>query len=237
MPSPNFPNPGNIPDMSLGERKDAPSPIQPISEVSPAPSPPLAPPRSTPEDPNTYNVQPRPIPLDAKLPAGTPAPEHWRGGDRVLAPWEPIFLYPGVIREIKEDEAKGDEALIEFDDGGEGWVFVYSLCPVEVKVGQQIQARRNNGPTYFGAEVLEVSGEDIRVRFDSGGTEWTSLSTLRFPCIENGPGALATKLAPWQSPAGAPPATGGGIPSWVITIGIIVLLAFFRIGCRAMMQN
>jgi hypothetical protein len=157
---------------------------------------------------------------------------NWREGDAVLAPWEPMFLYPGRIRQILADEAKGDQALIAFDDGGEGWVYLYSLCPYEIKNGQEVEVRRRNGTQYFAGEIVEVGDEDVRVRYGEGDVEWAPIFTIRVPCIENGPGASATRLAPWQPQY--PTDQGGGVPSWVYTVGVIVLVIFLRIGCRAM---
>jgi hypothetical protein len=226
MPS-NLPDPSNIPDMSLGERSDKPAPpIQP--DPATAYQPPL----------KSDALSADPLPADGKsmpLPARNdePVPADWQEGDRVLAPWEPMFLYPGVIEQIMADDAKGDQALIAYDDGGEGWVFLYSLVPLEVTRAQKVHVRRRGGPNYFLAEVAEISGDEIRVRFDDGGFEWTTVAALRIPCVENGPGALGTKLASWQTP---PPAVAGGsgIPSWAIWVGIALLSAFIRIGCRAM---
>jgi hypothetical protein len=202
--------------MSLGERSDKPMPSVP-ADVSSSYQPQLEPPKREPEKP-------------------APARE-WQEGDDVLAPWEPMFLYPGTIAQIKIDEARGDQALIDFDDGGQGWVFVYSLCPLEIIPGQEVHCRRRRGAQYFPAEVLEGSEGDVHVRFHDGGAEWTTFDTLRVPCVENGPGATATKFAPFQPAQATGAAAGSGLPSWVIWIGISILLAFVRIACREMGRN
>ena len=53
----------------------------------------------------------------APSPSATPARPRWGVGDRVLAPWEPQFLYVGRVAQLQ-----GNEALIEFEDGDAGWV-------------------------------------------------------------------------------------------------------------------
>ena len=209
MPSPNLPDPDKIPDMSLGESADKPTPGVSTDAAS-AYQPPPEPPKPEPEAPAP--------------------PPTWRKGDDVLAPWEPFFLYPGTIAEIKIDEARGDQALIQFDDGGEGWVFVYSLCPLEIKPDQEVQCRRRKGAEYSAAKVVELNEDEVRVRFDEGGGEWTTFDYFRVPCVENGPGAPATRFAPFQSAA----APGGGFPRWVTWIGITIVLIFVRIACREM---
>jgi hypothetical protein len=217
MPSSNLPDPDKIPDMSLDEPIDRPAPTHEPVDVS-------------------SSYQPKEVPLKQKpiepAPA-TPKPREWFEGDDVLAPWEPIFLYPGVIKQIKIDEARGDQALISFDDSGEGWVFVYSLCPLELKVGQQVQVRHPRGNHYSPAEVIEVSGEDVQVRYDDDATEWTTVVCIRVPCIANGPAAVGTKFAPWQTPPIGAESPGTGIPSWVWSVGFIILMIVLRIGCQA----
>lgn len=220
--SSNLPDPDKIPDMSLGERTDKtlPPPIPSENGL-----------RSDEVEPRTEVKKPASrLPSKAESP-----PTGWREGDVVLAPWEPTFLYPGVIREIMVDEAKGDQALIAFDDGGEGWVYLYSLCPLEFTVGQKVHARRRSGPDYFPGEIVKVNDEEICVRFDQGDRGWMPITTLRVPCIANGPGATPTKLAPWQTPD-SDAVAGSGLPSWAIWIGIVILVAAVRFGCRAM-QN
>ena len=228
MPSPNLPDPDKIPDMSLGERTERPAPVQPT------------PPEPLPPESTSYQhepvIDPRP---SSRVPADEPE-SRWQEGDDVLAPWEPTMLYPGTIKQIKPDDARGDQALIAYDDGGEGWVFLYSLCPLEFKPGQRVQVRREGGQVYFPAEILEVSGGEVRVNYHEGGVAWTRMSNLRRECIANGPAAVPVSFAPWQTQApGLPAGTGegSGIPSWVIWIGIFILLTVFRIGCRAAMQN
>lgn len=220
MPSSNLPDPAKIPDMSLGERSEKPTPIQPQPNVASS------------YQPEAEPAKPKPI----AIPPESVGPREWLEGDSVLAPWEPIFLYPGIIKQIKLDEARGDQALIEFDDGGEGWVYVYSLCPLDVKEGQQAHARRNRSNHYSPGEIVAVNGDEVRILFDDGAKEWLSIVSLRIPCIANGPGAVATKTAPWQTPydAGGAQPPSSGIPSWVWTIGIIILIAVIRGGCRAM---
>jgi hypothetical protein len=215
MPLPNLPDPDKIPDMTLDKRTDKPAPAQPTPDVASL---------YQPERETVKQKSAEPVPASTR-------PREWQEGDDVLAPWEPFFLYPGIIKQIKIDDARGDQALISFDDGGEGWVFVYSLCPLEVHAGQEVQVRDPRSNHYAPAKVIEVDGKDYHIRYADGATEWTTITSMRIPCIENGPGAVSTKLAPWQTP---PVAASPGVPSWVWTVGLIVLMAMLRFGCRAM---
>jgi hypothetical protein len=216
MPSSNLPDPDKIPNMSLDEpddKKPAP-PSEPVFVSSPYKA-------------NEILITPE---------TGQPAPpltkpREWREGDDVLAPWEPFFLYPGVIKQIIVDEARGDQALISFDNGSEGWVFLYSLCPLEFKIGQMVEVRHPHGNRYAAAEIVEVEGEEVEIRYADGGADWSPIACIRIPCVENGPGAVGTKLAPWQGQPQTAPSAGSGIPSWMWTAGIVILLIFLRMGC------
>lgn len=100
----------------------------------------------------------------------------WSEGDRILAPWEPQWLYPGVVRRVQ-----GDVAEIDFDDGDHASRYLAELRPVEVQKGDRVYARRDKGPKmYYPATVLAVRGEEVHVRFEAGGEEWTTVSYLRF---------------------------------------------------------
>src|SRR5262249_35686940 len=117
MPNPNWPDPDKIPDMELGERTEPQYPPQPVPEPT------------TFYKPKPEETAPTPPPAPVPTPPSA-RKKQWREGDRVLAPWEPMFLYAGTITRITYDEDKGDQALIEFDDGDDGWVFLFSVRPL-----------------------------------------------------------------------------------------------------------
>jgi hypothetical protein len=167
MPTPGFNNPDNFPDMTIPERTDR--------AAEPRPFPDLSIPDRTDKSPEPFRPQ--------------SGPSHsWRVGDRVLAPWEPTFLYTGRIAEIQDNQA-----LIEFGDGDVGWVVLERVRPLVVPKGQKVLSRRNMGPNFFPGEILEVRGDDVCVGFDDGSDdEWTTIAALRIPC-QPGPGATPTK--------------------------------------------
>jgi hypothetical protein len=100
----------------------------------------------------------------------------WRKGDRVLAPWEPVFLYAGTVNAVREGKA-----LIEFDDGDSGWVELAHVRPLSLQRGQRVMSRRRMGPHFFPGEVREVAGENVQVEFDDGKEEETTVASLRIP--------------------------------------------------------
>jgi hypothetical protein len=139
--------------------------------------------------PEETRSAPQPLqPIGEPIPT-TPLP--WKVGDRVLAPWEPQFLYVGRIAQIK-----GKQILVEFEDGDAGWVLVNQLRKLVVKRRQKVLFRRKMGPQFFPGEITDVDGDQVRVRFAEGpGEEWTRIAGLRIPCEARGPGAAPTKVA------------------------------------------
>jgi hypothetical protein len=112
----------------------------------------------------------------------------WKRGDRVLAPWEPTYLYAGTVEQL----AAG-RALIQFDDGDSGWVDLELVQPLTLRPGQKVMSRRRMGPHFFPGEVREVEGEDVHVEFDDGKEERTTVAALRIPCEPRGRGAEQVK--------------------------------------------
>jgi hypothetical protein len=109
---------------------------------------------------------------------GLPSGRQWHVGDRVLAPWEPTFLYAGRVAQIQ-----GNEALIQFDDGDAGWVSLKQLRPMVVPPGQHVLSRRRMGHFFYPGRVTEARGDEVCVEFEDGHEdEWTTVAALRIPC-------------------------------------------------------
>ena len=119
---------------------------------------------------------------------GANRPSSWEVGDRVLAPWEPQFLYAGTLREVRDGEAH-----VGFDDGDSGWVPLSEVRPLQVEIEQFVLCRKEMGNLFYPATVEDVSGETVHVRFDDGGAEWTTVAAVRLP-REPGPGASPTRV-------------------------------------------
>jgi hypothetical protein len=129
-------------------------------------------------------------PRTEPTPLAWPTRARWDVGDRVLAPWEPQYLYAGRVAQLQ-----GQEALIEFDDRDAGWVRLVQLQPLAVERGQRVLCRRRMGPLFFPAEIREVRDEEVCVAFADGqGEEWTRVAALRIPCQVTGPGAEPTRV-------------------------------------------
>lgn len=91
----------------------------------------------------------------------------WKPGDRVLAPWEPYFLYPGTIRQVESGIA-----LIDYDDGDVGPVSLAELAPLHLEAGMRVQARRDRfEKVYEPATITAVEDDSVTVRYDADDTE------------------------------------------------------------------
>lgn len=133
-------------------------------------------------------ADPRFFAADSNRPGGAPRRTVWKRGDRVLAPWEPTFLYAGTM-----DQVTAGRALINFDDGDAGWVDLAFVQPLALQCGQRVMSRRRMGPHFFPGEIREVDGEQVHVEFDDGKEERTTVASLRIPCQPLGRGAEQVK--------------------------------------------
>ena len=52
-----------------------------------------------------------------------------------------------------------------------------------VRKGQKVLARRNMGPHFFHAEIVDVRGDDVCLDYENGlEAEWTAVAALRTDC-------------------------------------------------------
>lgn len=144
------------------------------------------------------------------------APRHFAPGDRVLAPWEREWLYPGTVRDVDEDE---ELVEIEFDDGDACRASPVLLREIDLRKGDFVAARRDRTEKrYAPATVVTVAGETVTVEYEDGEEEEIGVEFLRVPVV----GRLATGarvFAPWEKDW-LYPATVTGI------VGMLVDLEF-----------
>jgi hypothetical protein len=128
-------------------------------------------------------------PMSDSFSAGDPRPRSgpgraWKQGDRVLAPWEPTFLYAGTL-----DRVEAGRTYVRFDDGDGGWVDLGLVRPLVLTSGMRVLSRRRMGPFFFPGQIAEVDGENVTIDFDDGKEERTTVASLRIPCPSTGRGA------------------------------------------------
>ncbi len=121
-------------------------------------------------------------------------------GDRVLARYYDSFFYPGMVRAID-----GDRCEIAFDDGDAAWVHRANVRRPDVAVGSQVFCRANAGPAFLPGVVEQQMGEKLRVRYDGGGEEWTTLSLVRVK-------RKVVDVGEDPSPIAGSPMAGGAMP-------------------------
>ena len=101
----------------------------------------------------------------------------------MLAVWpvEQIYWYPATVR-----RSTASWVEVSYDDGHKARVKASEVSEIDIEVGSRVYARFKGGPTYMPAEVTQINGEKIRVAYDDGGTEATTISVVR---VMRGPGA------------------------------------------------
>lgn len=127
-------------------------------------------------------------------------PGDWPEGSRVLAVWpiEQIFWYPATVKRSTKRWVE-----VAYDDGHKARVKASEVMKIDIRAGSRVFVRLKGGPLYHPAEVTEINGEKIRVAYDDGGTETTTLSVIR---VMRGPGLNVDwqygdrTLAPWDPP-------------------------------------
>jgi hypothetical protein len=105
-----------------------------------------------------------------------PTISNFQEGDRVLAPFEDGYIYPGVVLSVDSDRT-----LIHFLDGTQGWVPTEQLRALEFEPGQRVEARWQAGQAYFPGSVSECQGDKLHIHYDDGDREWTLVRLVRLP--------------------------------------------------------
>jgi hypothetical protein len=128
------------------------------------------------------NWSPAALPRGPAEPAAT-----WARGDRVLALWEADWFYPGTVGDLD-----GPSLFVFFDDGGRGWIPVSAVRPLDIGPGSQVFCRFRAGQLFYPATVENRNGDQLFLRYDQGGKEWTVVAHIRVP---------ATAAVAWAGPA------------------------------------
>ena len=101
--------------------------------------------------------------------------DYWSVDDRAFAYWEADeYYYPAIITEIE-----GDDIYIRYDTGEEEWTTADYLAEMKVEVGDAVESKWSQDEAYYPAQIAETRGEQVRVTYDDGNEEWTSLNNLR----------------------------------------------------------
>jgi hypothetical protein len=114
----------------------------------------------------------------------------WTKGDRVLAMWEPEWQYPGTVGDVK-----GQSLFIFYDDGSRDWVPVAAVRPLDVQPGSRVFCRFRAGPLFYPATVQTRNGDQLLLRYDHGGIEWSVVAYIRVSSGTTVPGAVAAHQA------------------------------------------
>jgi hypothetical protein len=100
-------------------------------------------------------------------------------GDRILGCWIDLNWYPGVVLSVE-----GKRVHMLFDDGDQALITPDKTRPLDIKVGDRVFCRYKGGPAYYPGEVMRKRGEVIRIQYDDGDEETTSIRLVRIPGAE-----------------------------------------------------
>ena len=96
-------------------------------------------------------------------------------GARVLARWEADWFYPGVVVNVS-----GSDCEIQFDDGDRGMAPGVDVRPINLQVGQSVFGNWNGSGAYYPGKISEIVGFALKIDYNDGDKETTTLSMLRF---------------------------------------------------------
>lgn len=99
----------------------------------------------------------------------------YKKGDLIWVSWDNGYIFPAsVIDSIKEElyiKLKG------YTD--QKWIDKSSVRQVELSRGDTIESRWEQDETFYQAEILRISGDNLYVKYNDGVKEHTTLSMIR----------------------------------------------------------
>ena len=81
-----------------------------------------------------------------------------------------------TIAEIQEDRIG-----VQYLDGPERMLTPELIKRYDLRVGMSIECRWSAGPHYFPGKIDKLDGERVRIEYDDGEDEWTSIRLVRLP--------------------------------------------------------
>ena len=107
------------------------------------------------------------------LPALETSETRYETGDRVLAK-KFGYWYPATVRGVREDEYR-----VDLDNGDRETFTRSQITSLDLQEGDPIYVRCGDTPEYQQGTIATLNGDSLRVRFDDGRQEWTTLSKVR----------------------------------------------------------
>jgi len=96
-------------------------------------------------------------------------------GCRVCGRWAPDgYWYPGTVKDIKDGKY-----LIRFDDNDKAWLDDSEIVGYQPTFGDHVEADWLGKGTFYGGKITKRNGEKVRIEYDDGDCEDTTISYLR----------------------------------------------------------
>ena len=99
----------------------------------------------------------------------------WKVGDRVLAEWADPFLYPAKITDVRE----GGFISVAYDDGDAADLVAIQIHALDLREGDSVFCKWRQGREYYPGRIAQIKGDEVRVDYDDGNNEWTTVSMMR----------------------------------------------------------
>ncbi|HVS34502.1 MAG TPA: agenet domain-containing protein [Gemmataceae bacterium] len=96
-------------------------------------------------------------------------------GCRVFGRWAPDgYWYPGTVKEKKDGKY-----LVRFDDSDKAWLDENEVAGYQPTFGDHIQGNWLGKGIFYSGRVAKRNGEKVRIEYDDGDVENTTISYLR----------------------------------------------------------
>jgi hypothetical protein len=96
-------------------------------------------------------------------------------GCRVFGRWSPDgYWYPGTVKAIKDGKY-----LLGFDDHDKAWLDEDDVVGYQPTFGDHIEGDWLGKGKFYGGKIVKRNGEKVRIEYDDGDVEDTTISYLR----------------------------------------------------------
>jgi hypothetical protein len=133
-------------------------------------------------------------------PAQTAIVPEWN--TQVIAKWGATHeWYPGVVQ-----RTEGERHLVKFLDGDEQWTSGNNLLKDELAVRSRVYGNKYGRGSFYPAVLVHRDGNEIRLKYEDGTIEATSMRALGLFMINGSPG--------WKIAEPSVPPRGFTLPSY-----------------------
>src|SRR2546422_793220 len=110
---------------------------------------------------------------------GTAPAAQAEAGRRLFARWEPDgYSYPMTI-----EKRENGQSYVHYNDGTKEWTPDWRISSYNVQVGTVVYGNWLNRGLYYRGQVTRRNGNQIRIRYDDGDVEDTTIDLIRMKLV------------------------------------------------------